>query len=144
MTTDRLLGLWYWIVPFFVAAGALGTFRLMRTLARDRRVAVLSSVGAVLVLATAALLRHRLAAMWTGVFGSPTVNLYALGTFSALAHLGPWWPSMVAVAGALLAAWLILALDVRRSLGARSRPSPGAARIAMAAAPVAIVALVSL
>ena len=138
--TDRLLGIQYWIIPFILAAGVLGMVELMRALARDRRLIIGASLLAAAVAVIVVLGRHRLASAWTDVFGSPTVSLYPLGTFSALAHLGPWLAAIAAAVAAVLLAWLA-------SVGRLRLPSWGGGRrhaVLNARADVAVVAVVVL
>jgi hypothetical protein len=140
---DRLLGVLFWILPFIFAAGLLAIAAVMRSLARDRRLAARVTLGAGLAALIVFLLRGPLDASYTALFGAPPIGLYPIGVYDSIAHLAPWRLTVAAASAAIALAWIVLVVrgDSLAGFRARLRLPPG---FDVAAGAVAVIALISL
>lgn len=141
---DRLLGVQYWIMPLIFGAGLLGIADAVRRLARDRRLAVAATVGALAVGVLVFVFRTRLDARYTALFGTPTIAVLPVGVFDGLAHLAPWRIAVAAAGVAMALAWGVLCLRGDALPPGVRRRIPLPSGFGVAAAAVAVVALVSL
>ncbi|MBJ7596034.1 MAG: hypothetical protein JF886_14480 [Candidatus Dormibacteraeota bacterium] len=140
---DRLLGVQFWIIPFIVGTGLLAVATVMRRLAADRRLAVASSLGAVMLAGIVYVLRTPLDRAYTDFFANPVVNVPPLGVFDRLAHPTHWRIAAICTLLALVAGWIGLCLRTNVASGLRARF--GVRRtVDAAAAAVAVIALIGL
>jgi hypothetical protein len=140
---DRLLGVQFWLIPFIVGAGLLTVATVMRRLAARRRLAVVSTLVAVLLAVVIYVLRTPLDRAYTDFFADPVVNVPPLGIFDRLAHLAPWRIAAICTVVALVAGWIGLCL--RTNVGARVRSHLGVRATGdAAAAAMAVIALIFL
>jgi hypothetical protein len=104
--TDRIVGVQYWLLPIVLGAGLMALVDLMRHMSRTRRLWVITSIAAVLVVAIAFIAHHVLGRLWTDVTSFNTIYLYPLGYFNRLAELRPWILVMAVAAVVIVVAWL--------------------------------------
>jgi hypothetical protein len=139
--TDRILGVQYWLIPLVLAAGLFALWDLMRALSRTRRLQLVVSLAAVVLVIVAFLARHPLGQLWTKLIGQHTVNIYPLGVFARLSELRPWFLT-VAIAGlAGVVAWLAVVRRLTVPEAVRSRLGPVAERFDGAGAALGVVAV---
>jgi hypothetical protein len=140
---DRLVGVLYWVLPFIFAAGLLAIAAAMRSLARDRRMALRVTLGILAAAVVVFLLRGPLDRAYTAVFGAPTITIPPIGVYDSLAHLAPWRLTVAVAIGAVAAAWIVLVLRSGSLEGLRAKLRLPAGFDAAAVA-VAVIALITL
>ncbi len=138
---DRIVGVQYWLIPLVLGTGFLALVSVMRSLSRTRPLQIRVTVAAVVVLVTAAVLRHPLAHLWQVLIGQYRFSTYPLAIADPLSTLRPWL-LVVGIAGlAVVIAWLAMTRHVSAPRIVRDRLSPAAQGIDVAGMVLGVVAV---